>query len=229
MDRVRNWRYGERDVGREACGELGGKMTDQVQAQSREWTRQEVEATLRTVLVDSLGVQESEVEPSSSIIRDLGAESIDFLDLGFKIQQTFEVDFQASEIRNRVLAWGALILPTLAEVLEAQYGVKVAYESLVPLEGGGITKILEHVRSSQGPALEADAVTRVGRELLHRLNKEFATMGLVVKEADEQDLLAIMKSDLSSRRVIERLMDLLTVEVLVNLVCANLGTRLRAA
>jgi acyl carrier protein len=204
-------------------------MTDQGQAQSREWTREEVEATLRTVLVDSLGVQESEVESSSSIIRDLGAESIDFLDLGFKIQQTFDVNFQASEIRNRILAWGALILPTLAGVLEAQYGAKLAYESLVPLEGGGLTKVLEHVHSSHGTALEADAVARVGRELLHRLNKEFATMGLTVKDADEQDLLEIMKSDLSSRRVIERLMDLLTVEVLVNLVCANLGTRLRAA
>jgi acyl carrier protein len=204
-------------------------MADQVEARSRVWTRAGVEAALRTVLVDSLGVEEAEAAPSASIIRDLGAESIDFLDIGFKIQQTFEVDFQASEIRNRVLAWGALILPTLAEALEAQCGVKMTYESLVPLEGGGLTKVLGHVASLKGAPLGTDAVTRVGQELLHRLNKEFATMGLTVKEKDERDLLAIMTADLSSRRVIERLMDLLTVEVLTNLICTNLGPRLRSA
>lgn len=204
-------------------------MTDHVQEQNREWTRDEVEATLRTILVESLGVKEAEAVPAASIVRDLGAESIDFLDLGFKIQQTFDVNFQASEIRNRILTWGALILPTLAEVLEARYGVKLTYENLLPLEGGGLTKVLEHVRSSRGVTLEPDAVTQVGQELLRRLNKEFATLGLVVGEADERDLLTIMQSNLGSRRVIERLMDLLTVEVLVNFICANLGPRLRAA
>lgn len=204
-------------------------MTDRAEAKGREWTRDEVEAALCTVLVDSLGVEESEVVPSASIIRDLGAESIDFLDLGFKIQQTFDVDFQASEIRNRILAWGALILPTLAEVLEARYGVKVPYESLVPLETGGLTKVLDHVGSAKGASLEADAVMCVGRDLLRRLNGEFATMGLTVNAKDEEDLLAIMVADLSSRRVIERLMDLLTVGVLTNLLCGKLGSRLRAA
>jgi len=29
------------------------------------------------------------VIPSASLVKDLGAESIDFLDIGFKIQQTF--------------------------------------------------------------------------------------------------------------------------------------------
>ncbi len=203
-------------------------MTDHVQEQRREWTREEVETTLRIVLVDSLGVQEAEVVPSASIVKDLGAESIDFLDLGFKIQQTFDVNFQASEIRNRIIAWGALILPTLAEILEARYGVKLTYEGLVPLEGGGLTKVLGHVRS-QGIAPEPDAETLVGREMLRRLNKEFATLGIVVTETDEQDLLAIMVTNLSSRRIMERLMDLLTVGVLTDFICANLGPRLRAS
>jgi acyl carrier protein len=205
----------------------GGRMTEQVQEQNREWTREEVVATLRTILVDSLGAKEAEVVPSASLVRDLGAESIDFLDLGFKVQQTFGVNFQASEIRNRIVGWGTLILQTLAEILEARYGVKLTNEELRPLEGGGLTKVLEHVYSTQRIAPEPDAVTQVGQELIRRLNKEFSAFGLVVSEADARDLTAIMQSNFGSRRLVERLLDLLTVQALANFISANLGPRLR--
>lgn len=202
-------------------------MTDQAQVQSREWTREEVEAALRTILVESLAVQKDEVVPDASIVKDLGAESIDFLDMGFKIQQTFGVSFQASEIRDRIIGWGALILPTLAEILEARYGVRLTPDELHPLEGGGLHKMLDHLRSSHGVAVEPDAAEQVGQELLRRLTKEFSALGLVVGTSDERDLLALMQSNLGSRGLIERTLDLLTVEVLANFVCAKLGPRLR--
>ena len=50
-------------------------------------------------------MQESEAAPSASLVRDLGAESIDFLDISFQIQQTFDVNIQAAEIRDRIIAW----------------------------------------------------------------------------------------------------------------------------
>lgn len=206
---------------------MGDSMSDQGHEQAREWTPKEVEAGLRALLVESLGVKDSEVISSASIVRDLGAESIDFLDLGFKIQQTFGVNFQASEIRSRILAWGTLILPALAEILAARYGVKVTREELEPLEAGGLTRVLEYLRSSRGVALEPDAPGRVGQELVRRLAKEFAAMGFAVSEADEHELLAMLHSSLGARRLIERTLDLLTVEALVNFVCAKLGPRLR--
>ena len=202
-------------------------MAEQGQEQSREWTREEVAATLRTILVDSLGSKEAEVVPSASLVRDLGAESIDFLDLGFQIQQTFGVNFQASEIRGRIVGWGGLILQTLAEVLEARYGVKLTLDELKPLEGGGLTRVLEYVGSTHGVALGPNAVTQVGHELIGHLNKEFSSLGLVVSETDERELTSIMQSSFGSRRLVERLLDLLTVEALVNFICANLGPRLR--
>lgn len=202
-------------------------MSDQVEAQTREWSRAEVETSLQAILVESLGVQEADVVPSASIVRDLGAESIDFLDMGFKIQQTFGVNLQATEIRDRMMTWGALIPATLAEVLEARYGVKLTAEDLRPLEGGGIDKVLEHLRSSHGIALEADSSHAVGKELLRRLTKEFATLGFTVGQADERDLLAIMRSNLGARRLTERTLDLLTVEALTNFICGKLGPSLR--
>lgn len=204
-------------------------MTGQTQEQMREWAREEVDSSLRAMLVESLGVQEAEVVPTASIVRDLGAESIDFLDLGFKIQQAFGVSLQAAEIRDRIMAWGTLVIPTLAEVLTGRYGVKVTPEELRGLEGGGIDKVLEHLRSTQGLAADGKAADEVGQELLRRLTKEFADLGFAVGGADQRDLLAIMRSDLGTRRLTERTLDLLTVDALVNFICTKLGPRLRNA
>jgi acyl carrier protein len=204
-------------------------MTNSAQGQHREWSRAEVEASLREILVDSLGLQEAEVIPSASLVKDLGAESIDFLDIGFKIQQTFGVNLQTAEIRDIIMAWGSLIQPALAEILTGRYNLTVTVEELRGLEKGGLDKILGHLRSAQGFTGTAEAADEIGQELLRRLVKDFATLGFTVNQADQRDLLGIMRTDLSARRITERTLNLLTAGALVDFICAKLGPRLRAA
>jgi acyl carrier protein len=204
-------------------------MTDSIQSQHREWSREEVQVALREILVDSLGVQEAEVVPSTSLVKDLGAESIDFLDIGFKIQQTLGVNLQTAEIRDIVMAWGSLIHPTLSEILSGRYNLTVTVEELRGLEKGGLDKILDHLRSTQNLTAAPDAADDIGRELLRRLVKEFVTLGFTVSEADQRDLLAIMRTDLSTRRITERTLNLLTVGAMEDFICTKLGPRLRAA
>lgn len=52
-------------------------------------TREEIFDKVRDVLVDALAVDEEEVKPTSRLRQDLGAESIDYLDIGFKLEQAF--------------------------------------------------------------------------------------------------------------------------------------------
>ena len=52
-------------------------------------TRDEIYAKVRDVLVDALAVDEEEVTPRATLTTDLGAESIDFLDIVFKLEQAF--------------------------------------------------------------------------------------------------------------------------------------------
>lgn len=52
-------------------------------------TRDEIFSKVRDVLVDALAVDEEEVSASASLVGDLGAESIDFLDIVFKLEQAF--------------------------------------------------------------------------------------------------------------------------------------------
>ena len=204
-------------------------MADLGQEQHRQWSRDEVASTLRDILIDSLGVPESEVSGSASLVRDLGAESIDFLDIGFKIQQVLGVNLQTAEIRDRVMAWGALVHPALVELLAARYGAVVTIEELRGLEKGGLTAVLERVAAKQQRPAGREDVDAIGGELIRRLVKEFAAMGCTVGEKDQGDLLAIMRTDLSTRRLTERTLDLLTVEALRDFVCTKLGPRLKSA
>jgi acyl carrier protein len=66
----------------------------------------EVFQKVQEVLVDALGVDEEEVTPEATLMGDLGAESIDFLDIVFRLEKTFglkvprEELFPAEELLN---------------------------------------------------------------------------------------------------------------------------------
>ncbi len=52
-------------------------------------TRDDIFVKIVEVLEDALGVDEDEVTPTAVLTKDLGAESIDFLDITFKVEQAF--------------------------------------------------------------------------------------------------------------------------------------------
>ncbi|MEX0774327.1 MAG: acyl carrier protein [Phycisphaeraceae bacterium] len=53
---------------------------------------------VREVLVDALGVDDEEVKPDAKLVEDLGAESIDFLDIVFRLEKAFGIKIQQSEL-----------------------------------------------------------------------------------------------------------------------------------
>jgi acyl carrier protein len=61
-------------------------------------SKEEVFEKVRTALVDALGVDDDEVRPESTIIGDLGAESIDFLDIVFRLEKAFGIEIPRSEL-----------------------------------------------------------------------------------------------------------------------------------
>ncbi|MCC6285699.1 MAG: acyl carrier protein [Phycisphaerales bacterium] len=61
-------------------------------------TRDEIFANIKNVLVDALAVDEDEVTPEATLTRDLGAESIDFLDIVFKLEQAFGIKVNKGEL-----------------------------------------------------------------------------------------------------------------------------------
>ena len=52
-------------------------------------TQDEVFGKVQEVLIDALGVDDDEVIPDAKLVADLGAESIDFLDIVFRLEKAF--------------------------------------------------------------------------------------------------------------------------------------------
>jgi len=61
-------------------------------------TSEEVFDKVRTALVDALAVDEDQVTPEATMVGDLGAESIDFLDIVFKLERAFNIEIPRSEL-----------------------------------------------------------------------------------------------------------------------------------
>jgi acyl carrier protein len=58
----------------------------------------EVFEKVKETLVDALGVDDNEVTPQATLTGDLGAESIDFLDIVFRLEKAFSIKIPRGEL-----------------------------------------------------------------------------------------------------------------------------------
>ena len=61
-------------------------------------SREEILETLRTIIVETRGVDESEVVPEANLFNDLGLESIDFLEISFRMEESFGFPFPTDDL-----------------------------------------------------------------------------------------------------------------------------------
>ncbi|UCG55828.1 MAG: acyl carrier protein [Phycisphaerales bacterium] len=61
-------------------------------------SRDEIVQKVQEVLVDALGVDDDEVTPEATLMGDLGAESIDFLDIVFRLEKAFAIKIQREDL-----------------------------------------------------------------------------------------------------------------------------------
>jgi acyl carrier protein len=112
-------------------------------------TEQEIFVQLQPLVADVLAIAPEKVRRESVLIADLGAESIDLLDLSFRIEEQFKVTIQADEIEReakRTLTGGVyekdgcLTEEALAEIRRAMPELKPE-------------KLVKGLRKSQLPSL----------------------------------------------------------------------------
>jgi acyl carrier protein len=61
-------------------------------------TKEEIFEKIQAALVDALGVDEEDVIPTATLVGDLGAESIDFLDIVFRLEKAFDIKIPRGEL-----------------------------------------------------------------------------------------------------------------------------------
>lgn len=61
-------------------------------------TKEEVLSKVQAALVEALGVEPDEVTDEARLVGDLGAESIDFLDIVFRLEKAFDIKIPRGEL-----------------------------------------------------------------------------------------------------------------------------------
>jgi len=61
-------------------------------------TQEEIFSSVQEALVDALGVENDEVTAKATLVGDLGAESIDFLDIVFRLEKAFDIKIPRDEL-----------------------------------------------------------------------------------------------------------------------------------
>jgi acyl carrier protein len=82
----------------------------------------EVYIKIIKLLVDALGVEEEAIKPEAALQADLGAESIDFLDIAFRLEREFAIKIprgelfseQVFELCTKIVQDGRATAPDLA-------------------------------------------------------------------------------------------------------------------
>jgi acyl carrier protein len=59
-----------------------------------------IESKVKSIIADQLGVGEEEIKPESVFIEDLGADSLDIVELVMAMEEEFEVEIPDEEAEN---------------------------------------------------------------------------------------------------------------------------------
>ena len=191
-------------------------MSHEAKSMQKGWTRGEVERALKEILVDALGVDKGRVVAEASLVHDLGAESIDFLDIGFRVQQTFGVELPNKAIQERALNWRNM--GELTRIVERRYGVRVAPEELRGLHTTGVLGVLGWLSQTKGVSTQNGEAEKIAAEMADRLVSEVEAVGfrgsLIDRDAVTQQLL----QNLNSPKIMEGMIRLFSVGALVDFI-----------
>lgn len=192
------------------------------EAVQKHWTRDEVEKALKEILVDALGVEEQKIVADASLVHDLGVESIDFLDIGFRVQQTFGVELPNKILQDKALRWRNL--GELGGILKDRYGVQVTSEEIRQFRGMGIPDILHWVSQKQSITFQNGEAEEVAAELVEQLVKEIEGVGFKASFFDREEIQNVMLQNLNSPQIIEAMLRLFSVASLVDFIADRVGT-----
>jgi acyl carrier protein len=181
--------------------------------------------TVRRILAETLGVPQETITPDAVLFDDLGAESIDFIDIAIRIERTLGVKLPTRE-------WGAfarrergqLPMAELAQLLEAHHGIKRSPEEQEELGKFGLGPMCDRIQERYG--VEIPHATRLewARRGMERHSKVFESLFLQpLPAADFERLVELASEDVYSEKFTKALRRLFTVRVICQFLAASLS------
>jgi acyl carrier protein len=184
------------------------------------WTRSEIGASVGKIVVESLGVDEGMIDDQASLVRDLGAESIDFLDISFKCQQSFGIDLPARLIQDRVVQWRDLSV--LSALLAERHGLAVSAEELQTVAPATTGAMLAHLAAKHGLARTPGDEPALALALAEKLLTSLAGLGIDLSDLGADRLAAHLGENLHSPAAMAEIMNRFTVGGLIDYIARRL-------
>ena len=107
---------------------------------------------IRTSLVEILDIEAAEITPETYLVRDLGAESIDLLELSVALNSTFKVEINDDDLFLRTLRVCLNEAQESQSNIDSTLGEKFPFlgpdrigEILAELDGGPVLKVKDLV------------------------------------------------------------------------------------
>lgn len=106
--------------------------------------REEIQERVADTLVQALGVSGSEITPTTSLAGDLEAESIDFLDIVFRLEKEFGIEVARGELFPQELLRDASLVSNgrLTEAGVAAIRARFSFTDLSGLQAGELVQDL---------------------------------------------------------------------------------------
>lgn len=67
-----------------------------------------IEQKVKQIIVEQLGVDEAQVDPTASFVDDLGADSLDIVELVMAFEEAFEIDIPDEDAEKIVTVQNAI-------------------------------------------------------------------------------------------------------------------------
>jgi acyl carrier protein len=61
---------------------------------------EDIERKVKSTIADRLGVPESDIQPTSALVEDLGADSLDLVELVMAMEEEFEVEIPDDQVEK---------------------------------------------------------------------------------------------------------------------------------
>lgn len=182
-------------------------------------TQEEIFTKVSATLVEALNVEEDDIKPQSTLQGDLGAESIDFLDIGFRVQQTFGVELPNKAIQDKVLSWRNF--REIGRLIEERYGAQLSPQDIKQLQTKGLPEVLRWLAENRGVAVANGEAERVAAALADRLAGQVESLGFKAALVNRDGIIQVLLENLNSPKIMEGMIRLLSVGALVDFIAAR--------
>jgi len=194
-------------------------------------TFDEIFEKVRRILVETLSVPDDTVTPEAGLINDLGAESIDFIDIALRIERAMGLKLPTREWgefarKNR----GQLPMAELAVLLETEHGIRLSAEEQEELGRVGLKPMCDRIRERDGVEIPEEARRNWARSAIGRNAQVFESLfAQPLPFADFERLVDLASVDVYSDTYTRALRQLFTVRMLCQFLVGSLRRQVAEA